>query len=225
MPTPRHGPCTWGRLMQLVKARRLILIFSTVFWAVTVGASLGMLWEYSASPGAEGDPPQVWPADSKLPAPSGSPVLVMIAHPQCPCSRASIGELARLMAEAPVEISATVLFVKPAGADQAWSETDLWRKAAAIPGVRVLSDDDALEARRFGAATSGQTVVYDGEGRLQFSGGITASRGHAGDNAGLSAILSLLARPVAHLANTPVFGCSLFSPKAACQQGAMLCRR
>jgi len=208
-----------------MKPRHLILLFGTVFWALTVGVGLGKLGEYSFSPGGEGHPPGRWPADSKLQPRPGKPVLVMVAHPQCPCSRASVGELSRLMAEAPVELSAYVLFVRPEGFDEAWVETDLWRSAAAISGVNVVSDDDAREARRFGAATSGQTILYDGEGRLQFSGGITASRGHSGDNAGRSAIVSLLAHPAANQAKTPVFGCSLFTQDARCREGAILCKR
>jgi len=99
--------------------------------------------------------------------------------------------------------------VKPAGLPEDWEQTDLWRRAAVIPGVDLTRDDDGAEARRFGAATSGQTVVYDGDGHLLFSGGITAARGHEGDNAGRSAIVSLLASRGAEPTSTPVFGCSL----------------
>ena len=40
--------------------------------------------------------------------------------------------------------------------------------------------------------TSGQVVVYDAKGALLFSGGITAARGHMGDNAGRDRITALL---------------------------------
>jgi hypothetical protein len=84
----------------------------------------------------------------------------------------------------------------------------LWETAAAVPGVRVVRDDGA-EAWRFGARVSGQVMVYDHAGRLQFSGGITGARGHEGDNAGRDAIEALLAgRP--HAASAFVFGCLLF---------------
>jgi len=90
-----------------------------------------------------------------------------------------------------------------------WEQTDLWRRAASIPGVSLTRDDDGVEAQRFDAATSGQTVVYDGDDRLLFSGGITAARGHEGDNPGRTAILSLLASAGGEQRSTPVFGCSL----------------
>jgi hypothetical protein len=85
----------------------------------------------------------------------------------------------------------------------------LWRDAAAIPGVHPIEDIDGGEIRKFGAATSGQVLLYDASGRLQFNGGITASRGHAGDNDGRDAVASLLRSGRAPLHTAFVFGCSL----------------
>ena len=69
-------------------------------------------------------------------------------------------------------VQAEVVFVQPPELASSWAQTDLWRSVSLIPGAtRVL--DDGTEARLFGAATSGQTIVYDREGRLLFSGGIT----------------------------------------------------
>jgi hypothetical protein len=79
--------------------------------------------------------------------------------------------------------------------------------------VTVLDDVDGTEARRFGALTSGQVVVYDADGRLRFSGGITPARGHAGDNAGRSAIIALLEGASSASVETPVFGCSLLDDR------------
>jgi hypothetical protein len=111
-----------------------------------------------------------------------------------------------------------VLFAKPPNLPRDWEQTDLWETAAAIPGVKVMRDDDGLEARRFHAATSGQTMLYDKKGNLLFSGGITGGRGHEGDNAGRSAIVSLLTTGKADDWETPVFGCALFA-QGECQMG------
>jgi hypothetical protein len=73
----------------------------------------------------------------------------------------------------------------------------------------VIFDPDGVEARRFGAETSGHTLLFAGDGRLLFSGGITASRGHAGDNAGESVIVALVNNQTPALTRTLVFGCSL----------------
>jgi len=75
----------------------------------------------------------------------------------------------------------------------------------------IMVDRDGVEAKRFHGYTSGQTLVYDANGRLLYNGGLTAARGHEGDNAGRRAVIALLngeARgPLVH----NVFGCLLFS--------------
>ncbi|HUR59158.1 MAG TPA: hypothetical protein VM029_15690, partial [Opitutaceae bacterium] len=90
-----------------------------------------------------------------------------------------------------------------------WPHTDLWRRAAAIPGVKVLTDVDGRAAARFGAVTSGQALLFDTAGRLLFSGGITGARGHQGDNAGRRAVVARVFGRETAPAHTPVFGCSL----------------
>jgi hypothetical protein len=120
----------------------------------------------------------------------------MLAHPKCPCTRASIGELAAIMAHCQGRLNAYVLFMKPEGFTEDWEKTDLWQSASQIPDVQVISDPSGEEARRFSAVTSGQTLLYDLKGELLFSGGITPSRGHSGDNAGKSAIVSIINREI-----------------------------
>jgi hypothetical protein len=139
----------------------------------------------------------------------------MLAHPRCACTRASVEELSRLMARLRGRLEARVLFFQPASAPDGWSKTDLWRAAAAIPGVEIRRDAGGVEARRFGAETSGQVLLYDAVGRLLFSGGITALRGHAGDNAGSRAIAALLTRTEPGPAASPVLGCALLGPAPA----------
>lgn len=106
-------------------------------------------------------------------------------------------------------VNANAVFVKPAGLAVAWAETDLWSSANNIPGVIVTVDENGVEAQRFESATSGQAALYSAEGQLLFSGGITGARGHAGDNDGRSAILSLLLTGKTAKTQTPVFGCPL----------------
>jgi hypothetical protein len=194
------------------KKNRLILIAASALWLIVIAAGLGLLWNYENTPAnASSAAPNRWPVDSRIRRATDGATLVLLAHPHCPCTRASIGELAQLMAQAQGRVTAFVLFVKPPGFSDDWEKTDLWESAAAIPGVSVVRDDEGVEARRFHAATSGRSMLYDGEGKLLFSGGITRARGHAGDNAGRTAILSLLATDEAEQKETPVFGCPLFA--------------
>jgi len=77
-----------------------------------------------------------------------------------------------------------------------------------MPGVRLIVDHDGRETDRFGARVSGQTFLYDRDGRLRFSGGVTMSRGHVGANAGTEAIRDVMqGRPAS--ATAAVFGCAL----------------
>ena len=181
---------------------------AVALWLPMVGFGLVVLWKYAASPGRASEVSD-WPLDAPIRRASDRSTLLMFAHPHCPCSRASVGELAILMTRAQKDVSARVLFYQPKSESAEWVRTDLWRSAAAIPGVEVLADPENAIASRFGAFTSGQTLLFERNGRLMFRGGITAARGHSGDNAGRDAVLALLHGPQAPLQSTPVFGCSL----------------
>jgi hypothetical protein len=186
------------------------VFFAAAVWLAAILASTFLMLAYANSPSPAGTPPSAWPESSRIPHDSQHPTLVMFIHPRCPCSRASVGELAFLMAHCQDRVSAHVLFLKPAGMSEDWAHTATWREAAAIPGVTVQRDDGGEEARLFHVETSGDLVLYDAGGQLLFNGGITAARGHSGDNAGRSSVQALLLNEPAHTAHTPVFGCSLF---------------
>jgi hypothetical protein len=203
------------------QARRPLVLAG--IWLLLVAGSMSCLGAYSNTPGTTAAALRQWPAESRLARDSDRPTLVLVAHPHCPCTNATLGELELLMAQARGKVAAHVVFIRPAGLADEWAETDLWCKAAAIPGVRVEIDKDGVEARRFHAETSGATLLYSEKGRLLFEGGITLSRGHAGDNPGRSAITAILRRESPDETKTPVFGCPLFA--AACDGKEMACKR
>lgn len=170
-----------------------------------------MILDYESANGAVGTAPKQWVSGTSIPLDPVRDTLVMFAHPRCPCTRASLDELNRLLAQSNGRIAAHVLFFKPPGSPADWTQTLLWRNAAAIPGVSVQEDVDDVVARKFGAETSGYVLLYDPQGRLLFRGGITGSRGHAGDNLGETSVISLALQKPADVSQTPVYGCSLFS--------------
>lgn len=194
---------------------RFVLALLGGVWLFALVLGLRTLSAYESTPGRAASPSAAWPRDTRIPRDSDRATLVLLAHPQCPCTRATIGELALLMARCQGRVTAYVLFFKPAGFPEGWEKTDLWRSAGVIPGVHVHSDPDGAEAARFHAATSGQAILYDAQGRLVFRGGITAARGHAGDNAGRGAIVAFLTEGKVPARQTPVFGCSLLGSAAA----------
>lgn len=180
-------------------------------WLGTMGTSMLLVERYKATPGAAATAPDTWPSASHIERAPDRATLVMLVHPRCPCSRASVSELAELMERAGDRLKARVLFLHPAGTAQDWEKTDLWRSAAAIPGVTPVADDDGAEAERFGAKTSGQTLVYDAAGRLVFRGGLTPARGHAGNSVGRDRIARIVLGETR--LDAPVFGCDLHDPE------------
>lgn len=193
--------------------KHVVVMTAVAVWLPLVAFGISVMWKYSASPGRAATPSADWPAGTPIARTAGRPTLLMFAHPQCSCSRASLEQLALLMARVGGSVDADVFFYFPAGEASAWAKSDLWQKASDIPGVRVFEDRDSAMAQHFRAYTSGQTLLYDSAGRLLFKGGITAFRGHSGDNAGRSVLTTLLQganpSPMTPLAVTPVFGCSL----------------
>jgi len=201
--------------------RKIVWCAAALVWATATVGGLSLLWRFDNTPGAGAVAPTRWPADSGLARSSNGPTLLLVAHPQCSCTRASLDELSEALARARTRPKTYVLFLKPDGVSDGWEQTASWQLAASIPGVIAMRDTSGREAQLFGAATSGETLLYDADGVLIFSGGITAARGHAGDNAGRSELVSLLnhgratTAPTAtatqpHRDSTSVFGCPLF---------------
>jgi hypothetical protein len=199
-----------------------VLLLAAAFWLAGLVAVLAWIGIYSNTPSAPGHPPAWWPEHSKLTRVAGQPNLVMFVHPRCPCSRASLGELARLLVQDRGLGSVQVVFINPPGKTLDWAQTDLWQQATALGGVAVFLDQDGTEAKHFGVETSGQTLLYAATGELLFQGGITISRGHTGDSPGLAALENLLAHKISNLVKTPTFGCSLFAE--SCAKGEATCQ-
>jgi hypothetical protein len=201
-------------------------ILGSALWLAATFAGLGMFWLHENVPGQHLAVPAVWPAQSTIPHIPGHPALVMSAHPKCPCTQASMDQLAAVLAQCGPGVEVTVLFYKPRGAPDSWAHTSLWDTAAAIPGVAVRCDEEGREAALFGASTSGAVALYDAAGHLRFSGGITAERGHAGDNDGTDSLAAILNGHTPTRTTMPVLGCSLdnFQPGAVpalCTMGAI----
>jgi hypothetical protein len=196
-----------------MRHRKLVLLAAA--WVIAVGSGLWAMFEYEMTPGEVAATPVVWPAASVLDLHRGHPTFVMFVHPHCPCTRASLDELMILATRRDKLMKTIVVFLKPTRFEQDWEKTDLWKTAASIPGATLFSDVAGKEIGRFGATVSGESLLYDPAGNLIFHGGITPSRGHRGDNAGLFAVEALVAGEATSLRQTPVFGCSLCERKGS----------
>jgi len=226
MARPSHHPHLSGNIAvadRRNKSAARWLWLGAAFWLATIVTALAWITDYSFTPGATLPAPADWPAESRIQRSEMKPTLILFAHPRCPCTRATLGELARLGANYQRRFTAQVWFMKPAGVAAEWEQTDLWRRAAAIPGVSVHADEAGQEAARFGAQTSGQAMLYDVTGRQLFHGGLTISRGHAGDNPGRTMLEKLLVDQSTVVTPTPSFGCPLFTAPATNEE--VVCNR
>lgn len=178
-----------------------------MLWVAAVVSGFYVLAEYKSAPGLPADRSRA--AIASLGAGDAHPAfeLVMVAHPKCPCTRASLAELSRILSRVGDAVRATVIMVRPS--DTRWDTSELEARVRAMGEVSVRVDDGAALAERFGAYTSGQVFLYSPSGALLFSGGITSARGHEGDNLGRSTVIKLIERRDAPTDQTDVFGCGL----------------
>jgi len=186
-----------------------------VLAAFALGAAVGgtaYAAVHDAAPGELGAAPRAWPSDTSLAAPLERPVLLVFVHPRCPCTRATMTELARLAPRLDGRVDVRVAAYRPASSSSDWAEGRVLDVARSLRDVALIDDVAGTEARRFDALTSGTALLYSARGELLFRGGITPGRGHEGDSAGGDAIVRL-AGAERHggggVVEARVFGCSL----------------
>ncbi|MCW5824380.1 MAG: RedB protein [Cyanobacteria bacterium TGS_CYA1] len=184
-------------------------------WACLIGFCYWALIAYSADSGAQNHQADLktWPVDTTLARNKGRFTLVTFMHPHCPCSRASLNELNKIMTRTHNNMDCQIVFLKPSSCDSEWEKSDLWKMSTLVPNSQRKSDVDGVIAKSFNATTSGQTFLYNPDGKLVFAGGVTASRGHEGDSLGSIAIEDLAAMKRAKANCSQVFGCPLFEKK------------
>jgi hypothetical protein len=190
-----------------------VLAASAVIWATTVAAAYQAIRRFESTPGAAAVARASWPARSSVRRAEGTWTLVMLVHPHCSCSRASVQELEAVLEKAPRSMRTYVLVYRPHEFPKGWERTDVYTAATRLHRAHVVIDEDGREARLFGGFTSGQTFLYDDEGRLRFEGGITLLRGHAGLNSGRAGIIRI-ANTHAGIGKHPVFGCAISTKPA-----------
>lgn len=188
----------------------VLVVTGLSIWGIVTCFFLWKLLGYQTSPGQYGEPPKKWPVTTPLQLASDRHTLVMFVHPKCTCTRASIGEFSTILAKGKHRVSGILVISHPPSLPDDWIETDLLSSARAIPGVTIFIDTDQRQTAMFKIKTSGNVVLYNQHGDLEFNGGITASRSHYGDSKGKLTIMSYFLKEKVDVHDTLVFGCSLF---------------
>jgi len=175
---------------------------------------------YSQRDGAIGRPPEAQSVGIDV---SAHPyTLVMAVHPKCPCTRATLFELERLLAKCRADLGVQIYVYRPPDESPDWAGDDRLGLERRFGATRVLVDGGGSVAARLGCLTSGSVVLYGADGVARYWGGITTGRGHAGDNVGSDAILTVVRGDTPAIASAPVFGCPItaghsVTPAACCE--------
>ncbi len=188
-----------------------LFVASAALWLGLVVAGFASLQHYAAQAGLLREPDAsavTWLQQHRRP---GRPLLVMAVHARCPCTDASLSELADFLARARGGCDALLLrYVPAASSPSDWPAGDDRRELGGRT-VPIMADPDGKIAAQLGAFTSGSIVFLDAAGEVRFHGGLTLARGHRGRSPAQDALLALLEqRNDGHFLTTaPVYGCAL----------------
>jgi len=182
--------------------------------AAAILAGWFQLLRFSRTPGQQAAAPVMLAANVALPVGARQSPLLVFIHPQCSCTQATLQQLDRLLADLPETNrhfpTQLVLAV--------YSSAATGSRLPFVPAVwlhhpyRILADTNGQLARRFGAATSGEILLYSPARQLLFQGGITPERAQTGDGPGLESLRKALVsgQPTLRYQQSAVFGCPIF---------------
>lgn len=189
-------------------ARRGVVVLLVLAWIALVGAGMGAMEFKSLASGAQGAPRDLHASEFA----SDRMTLIVAIHPRCPCSPATLENLARMATRCGDGLACRVLMFVPEGADDPWRRGRCWDAARLVPGVEIAEDIEGAAARRLGAFTSGAAVLLDRDGSVRFTGGLTSARGHAGENRITQSIVDIVQGRPGDVTRAPVFGCAIVKP-------------
>jgi hypothetical protein len=183
------------------------LIAAAITWSILVLVSILHIARYENTPGTASAQAatQINPLSQSRP-PQDLHIELFI-HPRCPCSAATLEQLATIdAARQPRRLIAWVYIPKDAPASWISGNTTTALRDTLHADIRL--DVDGSHARSLGITTSGHILICDESGTPFFSGGITNSRGNPAPSQGAAAIHAWL--NLGHgIPFTPVFGCGL----------------
>jgi hypothetical protein len=190
-------------------------------WVVAVATTWRVILCYQfRTDAAQPRPPAAeWPLEAVLPRDEQRPTMVLFMHPKCPCTQASLAELEHILPlqsgrNGAPSVNLLVVATVPSDGPPDWLTTSTIQRAEQVSARTVFIDRGGKEAQRFGATTSGTLMWFASDGRLRFAGGITAGRGHEGDNAGRRCVEGLMRGNRNEEVAWPAFGCRLCLPES-----------
>jgi hypothetical protein len=102
------------------RRRSTIVIAAGAAWVTAVAAGFCLVNGHAATPGRSGIRTRDWPVESPVVADPTRANLVMLIHPRCPCSRASLAGLEKILTVCRSYLVAHVFFLEPKVPTTAW---------------------------------------------------------------------------------------------------------
>lgn len=202
---------------------RTLLPIIIIAWLIALVPGVRYLLTYEYTPGKMEAAPVSWPSRVPFEGDASLPTLVVVLHPRCSCSKATLTELEEAASGFNHPYNALMLIYQPRGEKYNWQHVITYREAQQALHAKVVMDDDGELAAGFGALTSGEVLYYSASDplstkketprRLLFSGGVTGSRGMVGENAGVEALKTAVngtpryQRIGKTIVSTAVYGC------------------
>lgn len=181
-----------------IKLRGLVVAALLTGWVLALGFGWHSALVYETTPGPAAH--TIYTERSEQ-APF---TCVVVAHPLCPCTRATLRGLRAAIGAHPGQFACRIVFAGPMPADKPENLT----LAEAIPGAKIETMTAKAALGKYDAKISGQTFVFDRQGRSVFSGGITASRGHEDPDFAIE-LFDQIQKGQGRTRAYPVFGCAL----------------
>lgn len=185
---------------------------AVALWLGVAGVGFFALLAHAHRPGEVASPAQLDALEGVAKSEPGVWHVVMGVNPNCPCSHASVAQLAHLERRFRERLRAVVLTTH---GGRVLDPQEATRSASWLhehPALRVVDDAQGTACRAAGIKTSGAVVLYDPAGRPRFWGGITPSRGHVGPCTGLEAAAALVEGRLPPATTAPAYGCALATP-------------
>ena len=178
-------------------------------WLLLIMAGFLTLFLYEFTPGLAGDPPESWPQNPLISLTPVGKTVIVFAHPQCPCTKATFAELADALQQATVPCQVYLVWLEQPLATSQVNDLVGPDLRQHIPESHHHWDAYHQALQIFQVRTSGHVLVFNESGDREFSGGITGGRGRLGVNSGKTALLSSLTNQSVGRTESQIYGCPL----------------
>jgi hypothetical protein len=123
-----------------MRPSRLFWLLGGGLWVLLLAGGWHALLRHEFTPGPGDGGPEHWPAQTALVRDPARMTLVLFALRNCPCTRATLGELEEILARAAEQVNVQIVLVSPEETSDDRVGAGIEALAESLPGVRVRID-------------------------------------------------------------------------------------